>query len=302
MNWFSLAVVVSTLATILRVSVPYAAAALGGLWCEKSGIMMIGLEGFLLLGAFLAASANASGVPALLALLLALLGCAGAGALLAWLVERARVHAVIVGLAFNLFVFGFSRAMLRAFFGSTSNSPPLSAFEGFALGGSTFGPLFRFFLAPTSWIVVALFASTLFVFRRTRLGLSVRAAGENPKAAFVLGVSVLRTRVIACAIGGGIAGLGGIALAFDQRQFQSGMSAGRGFIALAIVILSGWRIERILPIALTFALLDTVQLSLQNVSRGASQLFQAAPYLVTLLALALVRSRNAAPKGMGVSA
>jgi simple sugar transport system permease protein len=121
-----------------------------------------------------------------------------------------------------------------------------------------------------------------------------------------VGVDVARTRVIAVTIGGAICGLGGVALAFDQHQFQSGMSGGRGFIALAAVILSGWRPVRAALACLAFAALDAGQIFVQDASHGGAYVAQMLPYLATLVALWLIARRRGAgatagrpPAGLG---
>ena len=128
-----------------------------------------------------------------------------------------------------------------------------------------------------------------------------------PAAAASVGVGVVRVRLAAVTLGGAICGLGGVALAFDQHQFQSGMSGGRGFIALAAVILSGWRPGRAVAACLAFAALDAAQILVQDQARAASGYFaQMMPYVATLLALwAIARRRGSGaiagrpPAGLG---
>ncbi len=134
------------------------------------------------------------------------------------------------------------------------------------------------------------------VLRRTSFGLRVRAVGENPSAARALGIDVTRVRLLACALGGAITALGGASLAFDQHGFESGMSGGRGFMALAAVILGGWRPLPVAAVCVAFAALDALEITLEASSALPHALVQCLPYLVTLIALAtVVRSRAGAP-------
>jgi ABC-type uncharacterized transport system permease subunit len=144
-------------------------------------------------------------------------------------------------------------------------------------------------------------ALTPFVLARTRFGLRARAAGENPVAAASVGIDVLRVRVLALAVSGAICGLGGVHLAFDQHRFESGMSSGRGFMALAAVVVSGWRAERAVVACLAFGALEALQIVLQDraqESAGAG-LVQLLPYVATLVVLGFAAGRAAAPEGLG---
>jgi simple sugar transport system permease protein len=122
------------------------------------------------------------------------------------------------------------------------------------------------------------------------LGLRIRAAGENPSAAESRGLSVRKLRLGASLIGGAMAGLGGVALAYDQHQFQAGMSGGRGFLAIAIVILARHQPLWTAALCLAFATLDTTQIVLQDRSSIPPAFIQAAPFVVTWLALGRMRA------------
>lgn len=276
------------LAQTIRTSVPFVAAALGGVLSEKSGVVNIALEGILLgsgLGAVVATVATGSGSAGVLA------GAAtGAllGALHATLVVRARVNAILSGIAINVLAAGGSRFVLRALYHSSSNSPRVAGFRPEAGGGL----LLRTLLDPLLLLAIVAFGAVFFLLHRTAFGLRVRAAGEDPRAVEVAGLSTARLRTAAVIIGGALTGLGGVALAFDQHQFQSGMSGGRGFIALAAVVLSGWRPGRAVLACIAYAALDALQGTLQDHSRVPSELVQMAPFVVTLAALAVVGYEN----------
>jgi simple sugar transport system permease protein len=127
----------------------------------------------------------------------------------------------------------------------------------------------------------------------------VRAVGEHPEAAASVGISVLRTRLAALALAGATAALAGVWLAFDQHQFSSGMSGGRGFIALATVVIAGWRPLPAVLFALLFGTAEAAQIVLQDQRAVAHQVVQALPYLLTLIALAALRTRTRPPSALG---
>ena len=296
------------LAQTIRMAVPYACAGLGGVWSERSGVVNIALEGILLAGglggvvAHVATGSAWAGVAAG--------ACVGAaiGAVHALVVVRGQVDAIVSGIAINLAAAGGTRFVLRALYDSSSNSPPVDGFRSTLLEGAGGGPLLaRTLIDPLTILTAVLVAVTTWTLYKTRFGLRVRACGEDPAAAASVGVDVPRVRVLAVALGGAACGLGGVALAYDQHQFQSGMSGGRGFIALAAVILSGWRPGRAVAACVAFAALDAMQILVQDQARGgAAYLAQMLPYVATLVALwAIARRRGQGaidgrpPKGLG---
>ena len=294
---FSLTMVAET----LRIAVPYACAAVAGVWAERSGILQIGLEGILLTSAFVSVAVAASSGSAVLGLLAGVV----AGALLslfhAVLVERARIDAVVSGIALNLLAFAGTRMSLRGLFGSASNSPSIEAFRSGPTGSRGVDLLARVLLDPVTILAVLATVATPFVLARTRFGLRTRAAGENPTAAAVSGVDVPRVRYTAMLVSGAICALGGVHLAFDQHRFESGMSNGRGFIALAAVVVSGWRAERVVLACLAFGALEALQIVLQDQAKrsAGADLIQLLPYVITLLVLGFAAGRAAAPRGLG---
>ena len=294
---FSLTMVAET----LRIATPYACAAVGGIWAERSGIIQIGLEGVLLVSAFTSVAVAATTGSAALGLAAGVAAGALFSVLHAALVERARVHAVISGIALNLLAYSGTRLGLRGLFGSSSNSPGIAGFRFGPTGPGGAPMLARFFLDPVTLLAIGATVLTPFVLARTRFGLRARAAGENPVAAASVGIDVTRVRVAALAVSGAIAALGGVHLAFDQHRFEAGMSNGRGFMALAAVVVSGWRAERAVLACLAFGALEALQIVLQDQvgRRAGAELIQLLPYVATLLVLGFAAGRAAAPAGLG---
>jgi simple sugar transport system permease protein len=296
----SLAMVAET----LRISAPYACAAAGGVWAERSGVIQIGLEGVLLTSAFASvAVAHATG-----SAVAGLLGGIAAGVAVSVahgvLVEKARVDAVVSGIAVNLCAMAGTRLALRGLYGSSSNSPAIEGFRFGPTGSSGVALLARVLADPVTLLAVVAVVLTPWALAKTRLGLRIRAAGENPVAAAAVGIDVARVRLSALAISGAVCALGGVHLAFDQHRFESGMSNGRGFIALAAVVVSGWRAGRAALACLAFGALEALQIVLQDQAHqgGAGDLVQLLPYVATLLVLAFAAGRSAAPKGLGRAA
>jgi simple sugar transport system permease protein len=273
----------------------------GGVWAERSGIIQIGLEGVLLTSAFCSvAAALASG-----SMLVGVLVGVAMGALLsvlhAWLVERTRIDAVVSGIALNLLAYSGTRLALRAIYDSASNSPAIEGFRLGPTGSAGWQLLARVLVDPVTIAAVCVIVVSPWLLANTRLGLRIRACGENPTAAQAAGIDVRRTRITALAISGAICALGGVHLAYDQHRFESGMSGGRGFIALAAVVLSGWRPGRASAACLAFGWLEALQIALQDISREskAATLVQLLPFVATLVVLALGSGKTATPAGLG---
>lgn len=295
--------VTPVLAATIRTATPLALAALGELLVERAGMINIGVEGAVLAGAFGAlAGATAGGVAG---------GYAGAmaggllvGALFAFCVVVLRADQIITGMALTLLSVGATGTLYRALYGS----------GGAALGVPTSGPLPVPGLSSLPVIGTTLFsqpAITYFTYLlapvlawwlgHTHAGLALRAVGERPEAAEVAGVAVARVRTAAVLVGGLLGGLAGGTLVLAQAgTFVEGMSAGRGFIALAIVVLGRWRPLGVALGALVFGAASALQFAFQAMGWNAPyQLFLAAPYLLTLAALAGAMGRARAPAALG---
>jgi simple sugar transport system permease protein len=258
---------------ILRISVPYVMAALGGTVCERAGVINIALEGFLLVSALGAALCAPHGAAA--ALLGGLMAGLLAAGLYALLVVVLRGDQIVCGVAMFLLSDGLSRFLLKVVYGSTSNSPRFDRLSGDHT-------LIFVSLALCSAVLLDL------LLRESVLGLRLRAVGEHPQAARSLGISVLRVRLLAVLLSGGLTALGGIWLVFDQRQFVAMMSGGRGFIALAAMIFGGWRPLQAAGAALLFGAAEALAIRLQvSGLRLPNYVVQMFPYALTILALTL---------------
>ena len=290
-------IVLLFLAQTLRIAIPYLFAASGGVISERSGLIGLGLEGYMLGGAFCGAVASYySGSP-----WVGLAGAVGGGALLALLyaVSAIRFSAdqVVVGIAVNLLVTGGTRYLLRLAFHSSSNSPRVPGFGDHA-GGTGVGML-TLATNPMIWLGILAVIIVGWLLYRTPFGLRIRAAGEHPAAALSVGVPVNKIRYMAAALSGMLAGLGGAYLALDQHQFSAEMTAGRGFIALAATIFGRWDPFRAAMACLFFAAAETLQIQLQGAQVIPSQFVEMIPYALTIVALAGVVGRAVPPAALG---
>jgi simple sugar transport system permease protein len=282
------------LAQTVRIAIPYLFAAAGGAIAERSGIVSLTLEGFMLGGAFGAAlgayyTGNAwAGVGAGVAAGMAL------GLVHAVASIRYKADQVVVGVAINLFAVGITRFFLQLAFQSSSNSPRVPGFAADA-GGSALA----FLSNPLVWMGLAAMPVAGFVVNKTRFGLRLRAAGEHPESAASVGVPVKRVRYVAVIASGALAALGGVYLALDQHQFTDSMTAGRGFIALAAVIFGRWDPMRAGAACLLFAAAETLQIQLQAAQVIPSQFVAMIPYVLTIVAVAGVVGRSTPPTALG---
>ena len=288
-------IVLVFLAQTLRIAIPYLFAASGGVISERSGLIGLGLEGYMLGGAFCGAVASFySGSP-----WIGLLGAIAGGGALALLYAvtaiRFRGDQVVLGVAINLFVTGATRFFLRLAFHSSANSPRVPGFGAEQAGTG----LVALVANPLIWLGIVAVAVMAWLLYRTPFGLRVRAAGEHPTAALSVGVPVDRVRYLAAALSGVLAGLGGAYLALDQHQFSADMTAGRGFIALAATIFGRWDPLRAGLACLFFAAAETLQIQLQGSQAIPSQFVEMIPYALTIVALAGFVGRSVAPAALG---
>jgi general nucleoside transport system permease protein len=271
----------------LRISVPYVLAALGGVVCERSGVVNLGLEGMLLGGAFAATlGAQVAGVPG--GAVLGMLGGVLVAGLYAVAVLRGRADQIVAGVAVNLLAIGLTRYLLKLIYHSASSSPSVPGFDAADVTVS---------IAAAAIIVAAVHLWLA----RTRFGLRLRAVGEHPEAADSLGVDVPAVRLVAVLSSGVLAGLGGAWLALDNHGFVDRMSGGRGYIALAAVIFGKWRPLGAAAACLLFGFADAAQLELQtSLTAVPRELVQVLPYLVTIVTLAGAIGRSRAPHALGL--
>lgn len=288
----------------VRLGVPLALAALGETVTERSGVINIGLEGSVIAGALggaLGALAWGAGGGAVVG------AAAGAGVALVFAAFAVGLNTdqIITGTAVTLGGLGFTAVVYQARFGVTGTALTLPTLEAVALPGLAALPVVgsALFRQPVTAYAAYLLAPLLWWFLfRTRWGLELRAVGEEPAAAAAAGVRVRTVRFAATLFGGALGGLAGAHLALAYAgTFAQGMSAGRGFIAIAVVVLGRWNPLLVLVAALLFGGASALQFALQAFGLDVPyQLFLAFPYVLTLAALAGWVGRARAPAALAL--
>ena len=280
---------VGLLASGVRFAMPLLLAALGELVSQRAGVLNVGIDGIMLVGAFLAvAGAVATGSP-WGGLACAVAGGAALGLLHGLFAVRLKVDQIVGGIGMILLGLGLSGYGYRMAFGQ-GTPMQVPGFQRLDLGPLSDVPL----LGPVLfnhhalvYIAVALAFGLAGMLARTGLGLTIRAVGESPKAADSAGVDVDRVRLVATAFGGAMAGAGGAYLSTAQLAgFVENMVAGRGFIAIAIVVFARWNPVGALVVALIFGMAEAAQIRFQALYPDVPyQLFTILPYVLALVGL-----------------
>jgi len=291
-------------AGMLRYATPLIFGAMGGILSERSGVINIGLEGMMLIGAFF----GIFGSDLLGSWLLGILAGVAAGAVIglvhAFVSIRLRADQVVSGTGINFLAIGITGYVFIYHYGdqgtptdiSRAPNVTLPLIEDIPFIGEAIGRM-----NVLTWVALLLVPIlTVFLFR-TRGGLRLRSVGEKPRAADSLGLPVLRTRYLAVTASGALAAAGGAFLSIGLvGSFNEQMTNGRGFIALAAVIFGGWRPVGALAGALLFGFSTALAQRLPAFSESTAVLFQALPYVLTLVVVAGVIGRSRPPAAVGV--
>ena len=298
-----LALVAAITAATLGAGTPLLLAALGELVSEKSGVLNLGVEGMMLMGAAVGFAVAADSGHFLLATLCGMLAGAALALVFGFLVLTCRANQVAAGLALTIFGIGAS-ALVGA--GYTSRALPARAASDSTLLSDipVLGPLLAS-LEPLTWLSLACFAGLAWFLRRSRPGLILRGVGDAPESAHALGYPVIAIRYLAVLFGGAMAGLAGVFLSvYYTPTWVENMSAGRGWIAVALVVFASWRPAWVLAGAYLFGGVTIVQFHLQG-EVLASQIFSMLPYLATIAVLVAISRRGEAahrlaPASLGI--
>ncbi len=291
---------VGLISATLRVATPLIFGTLGELFAERSGVLNLGIEGSMFLGAFVGfAAADASG-SLWLGLLIAILSGCLAGLIMAVMAVWLGVNQHVSGLGLTLLFTALASYGFRLIYGEPTTPPSIQGFARLEIFADNpiLGPIFsQYFLTYLALVCIVL---VWVVMQKTRLGLWIKAIGENPEAADAAGLNVNWIRTIALIIGGGFMALAGAFLSLAQLgAFTYGMIAGRGWVCIALIIFANWRPSKVLWGALLFGGVSALQLRLQ--SQGFElpyEIFLALPYLVTILALTLAGRNVSAPSAL----
>ncbi|HYA34279.1 MAG TPA: ABC transporter permease [Candidatus Binataceae bacterium] len=292
------------LASTLAMATPILLAALGELLVEESGIINIGIEGAMLMGAFSALAATYFSGSFMLGLLMGAVAAVILNAILAMLVVNFAVNQVVAGTALDILALGLSGVLYRKLFGVTGQ-----AFMVAPIGRLRLGPLARipligealFDQSPLVYIAFAVVPVLYWILRNTRWGLRLRSAGERPEATDALGLGVYALRWQALIISGALTGIAGAFLTLAYANtFVEDISAGRGFVALSVVILGRWNPWGIAAASVLFGAAMALQFSFQALGTNLPyQLFLALPYALTLVVLATIGGGHGGPSALG---
>lgn len=300
-DFFTLASLVATAAAGIRLATPFLLAGLGETLGQRSGVLNLGVEGVMLLGAFAAYYTALETGSNLLGVLMALAVGLAMGLIYAIITLVMHAEQGISGIGVFLFGLGFTDLLFQRQVGTPIPIGRLSGWDIPLL--SDIPHLGEIFFQHNGlvYLTFLLVPAMSFLINRTTFGLNVRAVGETPEAADTLGVSVNGTRFVTILIANALAGLAGAALALEVGNFQQNLTSGRGFIAVALVYFGAWRPSGVMLGSLLFGMvLATVTQwkALGIVSGATSSLTSMAPAVLTILVLVLISRRVAAPAAL----
>ncbi len=284
----------------IRLATPLIFAALGGLFSERAGVINIALEGLMLAGAFAAAVVTYETSNPYLGFFAGMVAGAIVALVFAVAVIKFEADQVVTGFAISMLMFGLPAVISSRLYdasGATQQIDKAFLLPDLIPGRLPWAAVLAFLLVPISW----------YVLYKTPFGLRLRAVGENPAAADSAGVSVYKLRYTAVIISGVLAAAGGAYLSIGQGSFfTKGMSAGRGYIALAALILAKWKPIPVLLACLFFGFTESLAIQLQGVVKMPSgddipvQFIQMIPYVLTIIVLAGFIGLSRAPKALGI--
>jgi general nucleoside transport system permease protein len=291
-------------AAILRFATPLAFAAIGGIFSERSGVVNIGLEGMMLMGAFFGIWAAAWSGSWIVGIFMAMLF----GGLLALIHAVFSIHLradqIVVGTAINFLALGVTGYLFRYIYEEQGTPSDVSRIPDVRLPefirdipflGDVFGQLNLMI-----WVVFGLLILAWIVLFKTPIGLRIRSIGEHPKAADTVGISVYTVRYVAVVLSGVLAALGGVYISLGfVGTFNEGMTDGRGFIALAAVIFGNWRPFPAFGACLLFGAGSALAQRLQGEADISANLLSTLPYVLTLVALVGIIGRSRPPAAVG---
>jgi simple sugar transport system permease protein len=283
----------------IRSATPLIFAALGGLFSERSGVINIALEGLMLAGAFTAAVITFETGNPYFGMVVGMAAGDFLALVYAFACIRFQADQVVAGMAINFLMIGLPALISGSIYDSTGSTPQINKADQLPnfFNNLSLASILAFILVPVCW----------YVLYRTPFGLRLRATGENPAAADAAGVNVIGLRYVAVVISGVLAAAGGAYLSIGQSSlFTRNMTAGRGFIALAALILAKWRPVPVMLACLFFGFMEALTIQIQGVIKLPSgedipvQFIQMIPYILTIIVLAGFIGLSRAPRSLGI--
>jgi general nucleoside transport system permease protein len=290
----------------IRIATPLLFGALGGLLSERAGTFAVGIEGMMLAGAFGGAVTTLLTADTGTGLAVSAGSGAAAGLVVAVATAKFRADHMVTGLALNIFVIGLTSFLLRGLFGGQAPVIQLQTLKALPIPYLADLPGIGRVLFQQPALTYAALTLTLAIsvlLAKTRIGLMLRAVGENPEAAFTAGSNPVRVRMAAIVVGGALAGLGGAVLSLQEvGTFTDGMTNGRGFIALAAIIVGRWMPFPTLLGCLLFGAVAALELRVQGWDLPVSSyVIQMTPYLAALAVLAGIGRGARLPAAIGTA-
>jgi len=291
---------VNLLAATLRVATPLIFATLGELFCERAGILNLGIEGTMFLGAFAGFTVASLTGSLWIGLLGAIISGILAGLLMSLFAVRLGVNQHVSGLGITLLATALSLFSFRVIFGENQNLPSVVPFQQLEVfpNNPILHQIFSQYLL--TYIAIAIVPVVWFIIFRTNYGLRIRSVGDNPEATDAAGIDVYRLRTSAIVIGSALMAVGGAFLSIAQLgKFTFGIIEGRGWVCIALIIFGNWHPVKVLWGALLFGGVQALQSRLQLTGlKLPYELFLALPYIVTIIALTLAGRNASYPAAM----
>lgn len=291
---------VQLIAATLRVATPLIFATLGELFCERAGVLNLGIEGTMFFGAFTGFTVASLSGSLWLGVLGALVGGALAGLLMSFFAVKLGVNQHVSGLGVTLLLTALSLFGFRIIFGENRVLPSITPFSQLQIFSESpiLGPIFSQY--TLTYIGILLIPVVWFVVFKTNFGLKLRSVGDNPEATDAAGIDVYRLRTVALVIGSALMAVGGAFLSIGQLgSFTFGIVSGRGWVCIALIIFANWQPLKVLWGALLFGGVQALQSRLQLTgAKLPYELFLALPYIVTIIALTLAGRNASAPAAM----
>ena len=287
-------------AQVLRLFTPYYLGANAANFSERSGVVNIAIEGFMIISAIGYALFTIFSGSAIVGFICAILVSIMFSLLFSLFVIKLKINQIVAGVGFNLLMAGLAKFLIVFLFHSSSNTPRFESLPNInILENIPFvGKVLSDYIILFSFALLSL---SNFILFKTKFGLRLRSAGENPEAGESLGIKVRLYKLYGVIICGFLASLGGIWLASNQNSFSDGMIAGRGYIALAAMIIGKWKPVNIFVACIMFAFFEALEISLQiSGTFIPSQIVQMLPYLITVLVLIGFIGKTKPPAADGI--
>ncbi|MEO0561742.1 MAG: ABC transporter permease [Chloroflexota bacterium] len=291
----------SVFASAIRLATPYLLAAIGETFSQRSGVLNLGVDGIMLLGAFASFYAVFRTESLLFGVIVALVVGALMGLFMAFISVTLQAEQGISGIGVYLFGLGFSELLFQQLIGTPRS---VDGFPRLDIPFLSDLPVLGEILFSHNLLVYLAFALvpiSAFIFNRTKFGLNIRAVGQNPEAADAMGVNVARVRYTTVTIGGALAGLAGASLSIALiNVFQQNLTSGIGFIAVALVYFGGWRPWGVVGGAMIFGFVRAVQVQIDSLGflDNYNEIMIMAPYIITIIALVFATKRQEQPTAL----